>query len=203
MIVRSTMTGAKIAEIPITLHPDGRRSHARHLKTFRDGWRTLRFFLLYSPRWLFLMPGISLVLTGMLGYALAMPGISIRRITFDAHTLLFASLAILCGTQSILFAILSKTFAINEGLMPPDPRMDRFFLLLNLERGVILSLFAILAGTLLLIGAFEQWRATGFGHLEYSHTMRWVVPGVTLAAVGFQTLLSGFFASILEMHRRN
>jgi len=203
MIVRSTMTGAKIAEIPITLHPDGRRSHARHLKTFRDGWRTLRFFLLYSPRWLFLMPGISLVLTGMLGYALAMPGISIRGITFDAHTLLFASLAILCGTQSILFAILSKTFAINEGLMPPDPRMDRFFLLMNLERGVILSLFAILAGTLLLIGAFEQWRATGFGHLEYSHTMRWVVPGVTLAAVGFQTLLSGFFASILGMHRRN
>jgi hypothetical protein len=139
----------------------------------------------------------------MLGYALAMPGISIRGITFDAHTLLFASLAILCGTQSILFAILSKTFAINEGLMPPDPRMDRFFLLMNLERGVILSLFAILAGTLLLIGAFEQWRATGFGHLEYSHTMRLVVPGVTLAAVGFQTLLSGFFASILGMHRRN
>lgn len=203
MIVRSTMTGAKIVQVPITLHPDGRRSHARHLKTFRDGWRTLRFFLLYSPGWLFLMPGIFLVLIGLIGYGLAMPGITIAGVTFDAHTLLFASLAILCGFQSILFAILSKTFAINEGLMPPDPRMDRFFELMNLERGLALSILAILFGILLLLGAVEQWKAAGFGRLEYSHTMRWVVPGVTLAAVGFQTLLSGFFASILGMHRRN
>jgi glycosyltransferase involved in cell wall biosynthesis len=203
MIVRSTMTGAKIAQIPITLHPDGRRSHARHLKTFRDGWRTLRFFLLYSPRWLFLIPGIALVLTGLIGYGLAMPGITIAGLTFDAHTLLFASLAILCGFQSIVFAILSKTFAINEGLMPPDPRMDRFYELMNLERGLALGILAILFGVLLLLGAVEQWKAAGFGRLEYSHTMRWVVPGVTLAAVGFQTVLSGFFASILGMHRRN
>jgi hypothetical protein len=203
MIVRSRLTHAKIAQIPITLHPDGRRSHAPHLKTFRDGWRTLRFFLLYSPRWLFFMPGIGLLLFGLIGYALALPGITIAGLTFDPHTLLFASLAILCGSQSIAFAIFSKTLAINEGLMPIDPRLDRFYEVINLERGLALSILAILFRVVMLAGAVEQWKAAGFGRLDYSHTMRWVIPGVTFAALGFQTLLSGFFASLLGMHRRN
>jgi glycosyltransferase involved in cell wall biosynthesis len=202
MIVKSTLYGAKIAEIPITLHRDGRRSHAPHLKTFRDGWRTVRFFLLLSPRWLFLVPGLMLVLLGFLGYAVAMPAVTVGGITFDAHTLLFASLAILCGYQSILFAIFSKTFAINEGIIPPDPRMDRFFRWVNLERGLVASLAAILAGVALLAAAVEQWRMVEFGRLDYSRTMRWVIPGVTLTALGFQTLLSSFFVSILGMHRR-
>ncbi|MFI5380273.1 MAG: glycosyltransferase family 2 protein, partial [Tepidisphaerales bacterium] len=127
MIIKASLHGARIAEVPVTLHPDGRKAHAPHLKTFRDGWRTLRFFMMYSPRWLFLMPGILLGLLGLLGYALAMPGIKIGPATFDAHTLLFASLAILCGYQSVLFAVFTKVFAISEGLMPPDPRVDRMF----------------------------------------------------------------------------
>ena len=202
MIIKASLYGAKIAEVPITLHPDGRKDRAPHLRTFRDGWRTIRLFFMCSPRWLFLVPGIVLILLGIAGYAIAMPGLTLGAVTFDAHTLLFASLAILCGYQSILFAILTKTFAINEGLLPEDPRMNRFFKLVNLERGLITSSITLLVGLALLIMAINQWRLTSFGHLDYAQTMRLVVPGATLTAIGFQTILSSFFVSILGMRRR-
>ena len=202
MIIKASLYGEKIAEVPITLYPDGRKSHAPHLKTFRDGWRTLRFFLMYSPRWLFLMPGVLLVLLGLVGYGVAMPGLIVMGVAFDAHTLLFASLAILCGYQSILFAIFTKTFAIAEGLMPEDRRMTQFFKIVNLERGLSVALVALLIGFALLLSAVNQWRLASFGSLDYAYTMRLVVPGVTLTALGFQTILSSFFASILGMRRR-
>ncbi len=202
MIIKASLHGANLAEVPITLHPDGRRDRAPHLRTFRDGWRTIRLFLICSPRWLFLVPGIMLVLLGITGYAIAMPGITLSGVTFDAHTLLFASLAILCGYQSIVFAILTKTFAISEGLLPEDPRMNRFFKVVNLERGLIFSSIALLIGMALLTAAVHYWRRAGFGHLDYAHTMRLVVPGATLTAIGFQTILSSFFVSILGMRRR-
>lgn len=202
MIIKASLYHAKIAEVPISLHPDGRKSHAPHLKTFRDGWRTLRFFLMYSPRWLFLIPGFMLILTGLIGYAVALPGLRIAGLAFDAHTLLFASLAILCGYQSILFAIFTKTFAISEGLMPPDPRLDAFYRLVNLEKGVILGAGGFVIGLALLLSAVNQWRLAGWGPLDYSHTMRWVIPGATLTAIGFQTVLSSFFVSILGMRRK-
>jgi glycosyltransferase involved in cell wall biosynthesis len=201
MIIKASLFGAKIAEVPITLHPDGRKAHAPHLKTFRDGWRSLRFFLMCSPRWLFLMPGGLLILLGLIGFGLAMPGVTLRGVTFDAHTLLFASLATLCGYQSILFSIFTKTFAINEGLLPPDPRMSRFFSVVNLERGLLVSIGALMIGLLLLLAAVNQWRETGFGNLDYAQTMRLVVPGTMLTALGFQTLLSSFFVSIIGMDR--
>ena len=202
MIIKASLHGANLAEVPITLHPDGRRDRAPHLRTFRDGWRTIRLFLICSPRWLFLVPGIMLVLLGITGYAIAMPGITLSGVTFDAHTLLFASLAILCGYQSIVFAILTKNFAISEGLLPEDPRMNRFFKVVNLERGLIFSSIALLIGMALLMAAVHYWRQAGFGHLDYAHTMRLVVPGATLTAIGFQTILSSFFVSILGMRRR-
>jgi hypothetical protein len=202
MIIKSSLAGVKIAEVPITLHPDGRRSHGPHLRTFRDGWRTLRFFLMYSPRWLFLIPGLLLVGLGALGYALALPGISVLGARLDAHTLLVASLSILLGYQSILFAIFSKTFAVTVGLMPDDPRLHSFFRVATLERGLLLGAGAFIAGTALIGATALQWRDTGFGPLDYAETMRWVIPGVTLAALGFQTILSGFFVSILGMGRR-
>lgn len=202
MVIKASLYGAKISEVPITLYPDGRQSHAPHLKTFRDGWRTIRFFLMCSPRWLFLAPGALLVLLGLFGYGFALPGVTIRGTTFDAHTLLFASLAILCGYQSILFSIFTKTFAINEGLMPEDPRMNRFFERVNLEKGLLAAFVAVLIGLCLLLTAINQWRLTGFGHLDYARTMRFVIPGATLTALGFQTFLSSFFVSILGMSRR-
>lgn len=202
MIIKASLHNESIAEVPITLHPDGRTLHAPHLKTFRDGWRTLRFFLMYCPRWLFLLPGLFLVLGGVAGYAVALPGITIGRVTFDAHTLLFASLAILCGYQSILFHIFAKTFAIAEGLLPPDPQMVRFYNVVNLERGLMAAAGVMVLGLTLLGLAVNQWRVADFGNLDYAQTMRLVVPGVTATALGFQTILSSFFVSILGLHRR-
>lgn len=202
MIIKASLYGARIAEVPISLHPDGRKAHAPHLKTFRDGWRTMRFFLMYCPRWLFLLPGVMLMLLGAVGYTLALPGATIAGLTFDAHTLLFASLSILCGYQSILFAIFTKVFAISEGLMPRDRRLDRLFKFINLEKGVILGAGSLLIGIALLLSAVNQWRLANWGHLDYARTMRWVIPGATLTAIGFQTVLSSFFISILGMRRK-
>ena len=202
MIIKASLYGKRITEVPITLHPDGRKSHGSHLKTFRDGWRTLRFFLIYSPRCLFLHPGALLVLLGLLGYAIAMPGATINGINFDAHTLLFASLAILLGYQSIIFWIFAKTFAISEGLLPEDPKMTRLFKVINLEKGLLISAASMAVGLLLLLAAVNQWRLHDFGPLDYSQTMRWVIPGVTITALGFQTLLSSFFISVLGMRRK-
>lgn len=202
MIIKASLHKARIAEIPITLHPDGRKTHAPHLRTIRDGWRTLRFFLVFSPRWLFLVPGFVLVLLGLVGYAVALPGLNIGGVTFDAHTLLFSSLAILMGYQSVLFAISAKTFAINEGLLPSDSRFERFFNVIYLERGLALGGLALLAGLILLAGAVLQWESVDFGRLDYAVTMRWVIPGATLTALGFQTILSSFFVSMLGMKHR-
>jgi hypothetical protein len=202
MIIKASLHGARIAEIPITLHPDGRKTNAPHLRTIRDGWRTLRFFLIFSPRWLFLAPGFILALLGLAGYVVALPGLQIAGVTFDAHTLLFSSLAILMGYQSVLFAIFAKTFAISEGFLPKDPRVDRFFKVIYLERGLALGTVAFLAGLILLGVAVFQWKSVHFGRLDYAITMRWVIPGATLTALGFQTVLSSFFVSILGMKHR-
>lgn len=202
MIIKATLFKATIKEVPITLHKDGRISHPPHLRTMRDGWRTLRFFMIYSPRWLFLLPGFALIALGLLGYALAMPGVKIMGATLDAHTLLFASVAILCGYQSILFALFTKTFAISEGLMPEDPRLNRFYELVNLEKGLIFGGVLFLVGVALLCCAIFQWYQAGFGPMDYARTMRWVIPGSTLTALGFQTLLGSFFDSVLGMRRK-
>jgi glycosyltransferase involved in cell wall biosynthesis len=202
MVIKASLFQAKTAEIPITLSPDGRTAHPPHLKTFRDGWRHLRFFLLFSPRWLFLMPGLALILAGIVGYALAMPRLSIGKMTFDVHTLLFASLAIICGYQSIAFALMTKVFAIVEGLLPEDPRLNKFFKLVNLESGLTVGALGMAVGLGLLGGAVHEWSSVDFGALNYEHTMRWVIPGVMLTALGFQTILSSFFASLMGMRRR-
>src|SRR5688572_12331276 len=157
MIIKSSLRAARIAEVPITLHPDGRKTRAPHLRTFRDGWRTLRFFLMYSPRYLFLVPGGILITLGLGGYALAMPGVTIAGAKLDAHTLLFSSLALICGYQSVLFAVFTKIFAIRERLLPEDPRMTRLFQLVTLERGALAGAAAMLLGFILLLGAVWQW----------------------------------------------
>jgi glycosyltransferase involved in cell wall biosynthesis len=202
MIIKASLRGEKITEVPITLHPDRRTAHAPHLKTFRDGWRTFRYFLMCSPRRLFVVPGAASISFGLLGYAVAMPGLRLGHSTFDAHTLLVSSLAILCGYQCILFAIFAKTFAVTEGFLPPDQRLERFFKLVNLERGLVVAALAILAGGILILAAVRQWWLSGFGNLDYARTMRVVVPGATLVALGFQSVFSSFFVSILGMRRK-
>jgi glycosyltransferase involved in cell wall biosynthesis len=199
MIIKASLFGARVGEVPITLHPDGRKAHAPHLKTFRDGWRTIRFFLLSSPRWLFLIPGSILIALGLLGYAVAMPGLRVFGVYPDAHTLLFASLAIICGYQAWVFGVLAKTYAANEKLLPPDPRIGRLFGVITLERTLLLSLAGLAVGLFLLGGAVQQWVVNDLGQLDYSHTMRWAIPGTTVTALSFQTILFSFFLSILGL----
>ncbi len=198
MVIRSSLAGARIAEVPITLHPDRREGRLPHLRTFRDGWRTLRFFLLYSPRVLFTLPGLALILLGALGYSLAMPGVTLGPMTFDAHTLLFSSLFLISGYQALLFGALTKTYARVEGLLPDGGGLRRRF---SLERGLFLGGLAGLAGTVLLAAAVNQWRVAEWGELDYAATMRWVVPGVTLASLGFQTVLWSFGMGVLLLGR--
>ena len=202
MVIKASLGRARIAEVPVTLHPDGRKSHAPHLRTFRDGWRTLRFFLLCSPRWLFLVPGVGLLALGALGYALALPGVEVRGARFDAHTLLVASLAVLLGFNLIVSALAAKVFAITEGVLPEDPRLARFFDRVRLEHGLVAGAALLFAGVGLVGAVAWQWRASGFGGLDYAVTMRRVIPGTFLAALGFQTVLSSFLLSVLGLRRR-
>jgi glycosyltransferase involved in cell wall biosynthesis/SAM-dependent methyltransferase len=203
MVLKSSLVGGRIAELPITLHPDGRQARAPHLQTFRDGWRTLRLLLLYNPGWVFLIPGLVLVALGLLGYALALPAVRIGGVTFDAHTLLFASLALIVGSQALVSFLIAKAFAVSEGLLPPDPRLRRFLDLAQLEKGLIVALVACLTGSVLLLAAVNQWRLAGFGALDYARTMRWVIPGATLFMLGVQAALSSFTVSLLAMQRRD
>jgi hypothetical protein len=202
MVIKAALARARMSEVPVTLHRDGRVAHPPHLRTFRDGWTTLRLFLLYSPRWLFLVPGLALMGFGLLGYVVALPGMRIAGLAFDAHTLLVASLALMCGAQSIVFFLVSKAFAITEGLLPPDPRLDRFFRKATLERGLLLAALGIGSGLLLIGIALYDWRLSGFGRLDYAVTMRTVIPGSTLVALGVQTLFSSFTVSMLGLQRK-
>jgi hypothetical protein len=202
MIIKASLNKQKIAEIPITLYPDGRKAHAPHLKTFRDGWRTLRFFMVCSPRWSFLVPGFVALALGALGYGLALPGVKIGPATFDVHTLLVASLAILIGHQAVFLALASKTFAESHGLLPQDPRLLRFYKFATLERGLIAGLALFAVGVGLVAYATWAWSQKGFGPLNYPQTLRVVIPGCTLAALGFQTGFMSFFISVLGVTQK-
>jgi hypothetical protein len=202
MIIKASKFRLNIVEVPITLHPDGRKAHAPHLKTFRDGWRTLRFFLMCSPRWLFMVPGACLFLLGLVGYCLALPQVQVFGAALDAHTLLVASLALLLGQQAVFFALFAKMFAIDARIMPPDPKMDRFFSVFTLERGLISGAVAVAIGGALLLAALNIWRLHDFGALDYAHTMRVVIPAVTLVALGAQAILGSFMISIMGMNRK-
>lgn len=202
MMIKSTLNGARIAEVPITLHPDGRRKRGPHLRTFRDGWRTLRTFMLYSPRWTFAIPGSALILLGLLGYGLAVPSLTIAGATFDAHTLLASSMLIFVGYQALLFSFFTKVFASAEGLLPEDARVVRVSKLITLERGLLAGALATAIGLVLVLIVLIQWIEAGFGSLNYPETLRHVIPGVMLSVLGFQTMLAVLFVSILGMGRR-
>ena len=202
MILKAARRDARMSEVPITLHPDGRKSHPPHLKTFRDGWRTLRFFLMFTPRWMFLEPGKLLILLGLVGYIVALPGLRIGGVHFSAHTLLVATMFMLCGYQSVVFAIALKTYAISQGLVPEDDRLDRIFRHATLERVAGVGMLMVVGGAVLLGVALNHWRLTHFGDLDYERTMRWVVPGMALVALGVQTVFAGFFVGILNFFRR-
>jgi glycosyltransferase involved in cell wall biosynthesis len=202
MVVKAAAFGLRVTEIPTTLAPD-RRDRPPYLRTWSDGWRHLRFLLLYSPRWLFLYPGIALFALGITLNAALLPGpIRIGNIVFDVHTLLFAAMAILIGFQSVVFATFTKIFAISEGLLPEDARLTRMFKYITLEVGLVAGTLLILAGTGAWVLGLEYWRIRQFGPLDPEKTLRIVIPGVVCFTLGFQVVLSSFFLSVLGMSRR-
>jgi len=202
MVVKASLLGLNIAEVPTTLAPDGRR-RPPHLRPWRDGWRHLRFLLLYSPRWLFLYPGVMLMLLGLaVGLWLAPGPQKIGGVTFDVHTLLYAGLAVLIGFQAVLFALFTKIFAITEGLLPEDARLNRLFNYITLETGLAVGAALVLLGLGGSIHAVQLWGKTSFGPLEPTHTLRTVIPAILALALGCQIVLASFFLSVLGLKRR-
>jgi glycosyltransferase involved in cell wall biosynthesis len=202
MVVKASLLRMKIAEVPTTLSPDG-RYRPPHLRTWRDGWRTVRFFLLYSPRWLFLYPGLALMLAGLLAGLWLLPEPrKLGNVTFDVHTLLYAAIAILLGFQAIAFAVFTKLFAISEGLHPPDPLLDGLFRYIDLELGLLAGTILTVTGFAVSIYAVKVWEAHQFGALDMSHTLRIVIPAALSLTLGVQTIFSSFFLSVLGMRRR-
>lgn len=202
MVVKATLAKLRIAEVPTTLSPDG-RSRPPHLRSWRDGWRHLRFLLMYSPRWLFLTPGLVLMLTGLLVSAWLVPAPrTLGGVTFDIHTLLLAGGMVVLGFQAIVFAVLTKVFAITEGLLPPDPQLDKAFRHVTLETGLIAGACILVLGTAGAIASVANWGAQDFGHLVPQQTMRVFIPSVTALMLGSQVILASFFLSILGLRRR-
>ena len=202
MVVKATLNKLNIVEVPTTLSPDG-RSRAPHLRTWRDGWRHLRFLLLYSPRWLFLYPGMILFLVGLvLGGVLLAGPIQIGEHALDVSALVYAMAAVLIGFQAILFAAFSRAFVANEGLMPPSPGMQKAFKVLNLERGLIIGLLLLIVGVGLAIYGFIHWGSSDFGALDARDAIRLAVPAATLSVLGFETIMGSFFLSVLGLSRR-
>jgi glycosyltransferase involved in cell wall biosynthesis len=199
MVIKSTFKQLKIAEVPVTLHKDG-RSRPPHLKPWRDGWRHLRFMLLFSPQWLFLAPGIFLSAAGIIfAAALSLENIRIGGVAFDVGTLVIACMTIIIGFQLVAFAFFTKVFAIAEGLLPDDPKFSRAFKFFNLEKGILLGLVILFAGIILSARAVWIWRQFGFGELSPEENLRRLIPAATLVVLGIQSVFSSFFMSALGL----
>lgn len=202
MIVKAALRRSRVAEIPIVLHRDGREGTGSHLRTFRDGWRTLRLFLLYSPRWLHLFPSLALLSAGLVAGTLAWAGATVGPATLGPHTLLVAAVLVLLGYQGLLLALFARTFAWRENLAPASPFLEGFYRHFTLERALVLSLLATLAGTALVGSVFWRWRELGYGALPYDTTLRSVVPGVLLVALAAQTFFGSFVISLASLERK-
>jgi glycosyltransferase involved in cell wall biosynthesis len=201
MVIKAALKGMRITEVPVVLHPDG-RSRAPHLRTWRDGWRHLRFMLLFSPRWLFLYPGLALLSGGLVLSALLVVGpLRIGGVRLDIHTLLVAGFVALLGYQLVLFAVFTKLFAIREGFHPPHPMLQTLLRYITLEVGLLTGTLMALGGLVALVLAVASWQSVGFGNLNPSTTMREVIPAVVLLALGTQTIFASFFISILSIER--
>ena len=199
MVIKATIAKLRITEVPTTLSPDG-RSRPPHLRSWRDGWRHLRFLLLFSPRWLFLYPGFVIFVLGLLLMGWLIPGP--RRlvgITLDIHTLLYAALAVNLGYQAILFWTFTKVYGMREGIVPPDPWFHRMVSVATLERGLIAGLLLLLTGLGIGFLALDTWNEAHFGEISASDTMRLVIPSATAIMLAFQTAYGTFFLSVLEI----
>ncbi|TDD35176.1 glycosyltransferase [Actinomadura sp. KC06] len=202
MVVKATLQGYDIREVPTTLSPDG-RTRAPHLNTWRDGWRHLRFLMLYSPRWLFLIPGLVFMTLGLLaGIALSTGPVTVGEIAFDVDTLVGAGAALVIGFQAVLFALLTKVYAMQEGFLPHDQRVQKIIDWWSLERGLLLGGLLAVAGLGGLVASLLHWRVNSFGELDPRESLRIVVPAATALVMSLQAIFASLFVSILGIRRR-
>ena len=200
MVIKATLHGLKITEVPITLYQDG-RSRAPHLRTWRDGWRTLRFMLLFSPRWLFLWPGSALFVIGLIGM-LSMSGgpLTVGPVHVERNSMLVSGMFMLVGYQAMFFGLFTKIYSQLMGLRPEDTRVERWFRLFSLEKGILLGLFLVAFGGALLLIAIAKWAAVHFGSLDGDElTPRLVIWTVVATTLGIQTIFNSFFISVLGL----
>ena len=199
MVIRATVLNLKIGEVPTVLSKDG-RTRPPHLRPWRDGWRHLRFMLLYSPNWVFLYPGITLMGVGVLIGAVLLPRpLAIGNVVFDIHTILYAMLMVMLGFQSITFALLARVHAVALGLLPSD-RLERWASSrLTLESGLVAGFLLILIGLVGTLRTLHVWGEVSFGELSPQHTLRLAIPAVLNLALGCQMVLSSFFLGILGL----
>ena len=202
MVVKASLLRMKVSEVPTTLSPDG-RSHPPHLRTWHDGWRHLRFLLMYSPRWLFLYPGIASIVVGLATCIWLMPGPRrVGGIVFDFHTLAYGFGAIVVGFQLLAFAVFTKVFAITEGLLPEDPRLNRMFEYIKLETGLLAGALCVGLGIVGSLLAVSTWARSSFGPITSDNLLRLVMLSVFALILGPQIIFSSFFLSILGLRRR-
>jgi len=202
MVVKAALRSLDAVEVPTTLARDGRSTPPK-LRTWRDGWRHLRFLLLFSPRWLFLYPGVALMVLGAAALAWLAPGP--RRVlgaALDVHTMLYAATAVVVGFQAVALALFAKVFTVSEGLLPPDSRVDRLGRLPTLEIGLAAGAALILAGVAGSAYAVGVWGSGDFGDLDPRRMLRVVIPAVTAITLGAQAMLASFFLSVLRLRRR-
>jgi glycosyltransferase involved in cell wall biosynthesis len=199
MVVKATICDLRFAEVPTTLSPDG-RSRPPHLRSWRDGWRHLRFLLLFSPRWLFLYPGLILAICGLVAMIALLPGPRrIGVVNLDIHTLLYAAVALVVGIQSMQFWAFSQVYGMREGIVPPDPRIRRIIGIATIERGLIAAIVLFVIGLVLGIVALSSWSGVAFGSLDPTATMRLVIPSATSILLAFDIAYGCFFLSVLEV----
>ena len=202
MVVKATLLGLRIAEVPTTLSPDG-RSRPPHLRSWRDGWRHLRFMLLFSPGWLFLYPGLLLMIVGLgVGGWLLPEARQLGGATLDVNTLAYSALAVLLGFQSVLFAVFTRTFVSTQGLGPESRTLNKLYRYVTLETGLIVGGVLIVLGFTGSVAATFGWSEVDFGELNPSEVLRQVIPSVLAIALGFQIVLASFFLSVLGLKRR-
>ncbi|MEU1392953.1 MULTISPECIES: glycosyltransferase [unclassified Nonomuraea] len=201
MVVRSTLSGLDVREVPTTLSPDG-RSRPPHLRSWRDGWRHLRFLLLYSPKWLFFYPGVFLMVLGLVaGTALTFGPVEIGELAFDVDTLVGSSALVVIGFQAALFAVFTKVYAAEEGFLPESRRIRKIIDIVTLEKGLVVGGLLALAGLVGLVMSLVHWQVRSFGALDPRESLRMVVPAATALVMSFQTIFASLFISILGIRR--
>ncbi len=202
MVVKAQINKLKIIEVPTTLSVDG-RSRPPHLRTWRDGWRHLRFLLLYSPKWLFLIPGLTLMIIGLTLFVLIQQGpVQLMNIHFDTNTLLYAGAFVVIGFQAVNFAVFTRIYAIQQGFLPKNSTLDKLYNFLTLEAGLIVGVLITIAGLGGSIYSLYLWDLQDFGQLNYSSILRVVIPSVFAIMMGLQTIFSSFFLSFLGLNQK-